>query len=102
VIHGDHGSRIANVDPKTRNRDRLTPVDMLAGYNTLFAVRAPQIQPGLDSTPSATPDILAALARNKFASLDGMKPASHRVFLDAPGMRVGDGVSVQNAWAAAD
>jgi hypothetical protein len=50
-IHGDHGSRIARLDPLMGYADLLTAEDIIDGYSTLYAVR----KQGL--TPSMVPEI---------------------------------------------
>ncbi len=41
LIHGDHGSRIARMDPDVQHRDRLSARDLIDHYSSLFAVRIP-------------------------------------------------------------
>ena len=48
VIHGDHGSLIANVLPRVQNLDKLTTEHYRAHYSTLFAVRFPQTEFSVD------------------------------------------------------
>lgn len=48
VIHGDHGSRIAELRPLLENRERLAPQDFYDNYSTFFAVKAPHVSPGYD------------------------------------------------------
>jgi hypothetical protein len=40
IIHGDHGARIFETAPRTKNRDRLTPQDLFGAFGTLFAVKS--------------------------------------------------------------
>lgn len=48
VIHGDHGSRIALNDPIKAVLSKLTPADFSDAYSTLFAVKAPGVDAGID------------------------------------------------------
>ncbi len=41
LIHSDHGSRIARMDPVLQFRDRLSPQDLTDHFSSLFAVRMP-------------------------------------------------------------
>jgi hypothetical protein len=43
IVHGDHGSRITKVDPRSDTLGRFDWEDMIAGFSTLYAVRAPGI-----------------------------------------------------------
>ncbi|MDQ3482252.1 MAG: hypothetical protein M3448_02415 [Pseudomonadota bacterium] len=98
VIHGDHGSRITRIEPADWNREKIEASDLMAGYSTLFAVRAPGIEPGIDRTPYASPAILKRLAESRFSSLDGLKPGPGRVYLDGPNWTVGSPISIADAW----
>ena len=64
IIHGDHGSRITQVDPYEANLEKLTEPDVIAGYSTLFAIRAPDIRPQYE--PRTAP--IAPLLRDFTAS----------------------------------
>jgi len=101
VVHGDHGSRVTHHDPEQENKARLSKADLLAGYATLFAVRAPGIAPGIEKTPVAAPEVLGALTRNRFASVSGLKPGSGQIFLDGPEWQVGEQASLNHAWPRA-
>lgn len=73
IVHGDHGSRITRVDPRPDTMGAYGDRDLIAGYSTLFAVRAPSIGPGVEAAPIAAPHLLEALARNGFRSLEGAR-----------------------------
>ena len=45
VIHGDHGPRISS----GQYVERLTERDMVDNYSTLYAIRAPGLEPGYDT-----------------------------------------------------
>ena len=98
VIHGDHGSRITGVEPVNGNRSRVTSADLMAGYSTLFAVRAAGIAAGVDPVPYPTPAILQRLTSSQFQSVDGLQPGSGQVFLDDHGWTVGEPISIAKAW----
>ena len=102
IIHGDHGSRVADRDPIEANADRLSAADLMAGYSTLFAVRAPGLAPGSSGQPLATPDILKQLAGSDFASVEGIPPGDGVVHLDGPNWTVGKSTSIAKAWPGAD
>ena len=51
IVHGDHGSRLTTVDPRADTLGRFGAADMIAGFSTLFAVRAPQVAAGYDRRP---------------------------------------------------
>jgi hypothetical protein len=48
VVHGDHGSRIGRIDPTIEDRGRFGPNDLISGFSTLYAIRAPSIPVGYD------------------------------------------------------
>ena len=48
----------------------MTDDDLIAGYSTLFAVRAPGLGSGVDRRPTAAPELLQALARSAFTSAE--------------------------------
>ena len=48
VLHGDHGARIGLTDPASATVSSLTPADYTDAFSTLFAVKAPDITPGVD------------------------------------------------------
>ena len=70
ILHGDHGSRLAHMTPRADRAERLTGEDLVAGYSTLFAVRAPGLASGPDPRPAAAPELLQALAGSGFTSAE--------------------------------
>jgi hypothetical protein len=48
ILHGDHGSRITLTEPRSEDRKRLVPSDLVDGYSTLFAIRSPGLRRGYD------------------------------------------------------
>jgi hypothetical protein len=66
VIHGDHGSRIMKVEPMIENDGRFSDRDLVDGYAALFAVAAPEIEPGYDTGRYPLRLLLGALASSEF------------------------------------
>jgi hypothetical protein len=83
IIHGDHGSRLTRVDPSEDNLGKFGDDDMIAGFSTLFAVRAPGIQPGYFTEPNPTPSLLHEFDRQSFKLAPHPAPPKvHEVTLD--------------------
>ena len=100
VIHGDHGSRITRVEPRADNAGRIRDQDLVAGFSTLFAVRAPRIAAGIDRTPAPAPALLGSLARSGFASVGAARvaPGAHSVMLDDAAWQPRRRVALPRAW----
>lgn len=47
LVHGDHGSRIGIRDPLASWRGLVSQRDILDFYSTLYAIRAPSVEPGV-------------------------------------------------------
>jgi hypothetical protein len=84
IIHGDHGSRITNIEPRADLVGRFADADLVAGFSTLFAVRGPQAAAGVDPTPVAVPALLGRLARSGFTATGAAAASTgpHTVMLD--------------------
>jgi hypothetical protein len=78
VIHGDHGSRITEWDPTVENVGRFGPADMISGYSTLFAIRAPGIARGYETARSPVADLLASFAGSGFRSAPALESPADR------------------------
>jgi hypothetical protein len=70
IIHGDHGSRITDIDARIENEGRFTDQDLITGYSTLFAVRAPGLGSGYDARRQPIARLIEALAGSQFRSAD--------------------------------
>jgi hypothetical protein len=78
IIHGDHGSRIGDVEPMAENMGKFGDDALVAGFSTLFAVRAPGISAGYDTRHFPIGDLVHELARSNFhrtGSLPVARPA---------------------------
>lgn len=75
VVHGDHGSRITDVEPNVATIGEFDDRDLLAGHSTLFAVRAPDIEAGYDARALPIAEILRALAASDFRSAEVSLPS---------------------------
>jgi hypothetical protein len=76
IIHGDHGSRIVGTRPAVENTTQ-TVRDYAMTYSTLFAIRAPGIEPGTIEGRAALDELLEDFARSDFhtAPPSGSRPA---------------------------
>jgi hypothetical protein len=76
IIHGDHGSRITEVDPRIENDGRFSDRDLVDAHATFFAVAAPRIEPGYDPGRYPLRLILNALTSSGFrAAAPALPPA---------------------------
>ena len=72
VIHGDHGSRIALLDPLESRHSELVASDFVDSYSTLFAIRSQGIRAGYEEARVSVACALKALVEAAFQSLDGI------------------------------
>lgn len=84
IIHGDHGSRIADVEPTVENIGEFTDRDLIAGFSTLFAVRYSSPQPGYVADHIPVDKLLKNLVENEFQAIypDNMQQGPLRIILD--------------------
>ena len=82
LIHGDHGSRITDVDPQVENEDRFSDEDVVRGHSALFVVRAPGIEPGYEPRRAPIAGLLRALANSRLTGIDVPPISSHVVVLE--------------------
>jgi hypothetical protein len=69
IIHGDHGSRIARVEPNlSRTTPQASTPDYADSYSTLFAVRAPGIPVTYETRVVAITCLFGALVKSKFSA----------------------------------
>lgn len=47
IIHGDHGSRISMIEPVSGNEGLMTSRDIIDNLSTLYAIRSPDLEPGI-------------------------------------------------------
>jgi len=66
IVHGDHGSRIGDVEPMAENMGKTGDDALVAGFSTLFAVRAPGIRSGYDSLHYPVEDLVEELAESNW------------------------------------
>jgi hypothetical protein len=83
LVHGDHGSRITDVDPTVETVGEFSDADLIASYSTLFAVKGPGIDPGYEPRRVSVAMLLKALADAELGELaPPMHPdAVHQVIL---------------------
>lgn len=82
LIHGDHGSRITDVDPQVEKEGRFRDEDVVRGHSALFAVRAPGIEPGYEPRRAPVAGLLAVLADSGLTGVDVPSVSSHEVVLE--------------------
>jgi len=84
IVQGDHGSRIALVDPSARSREAMVPSDFADSYSTTFAVRSPWIAADYDAEPASIACLLRSLVDSDFRSTAAAAACSSRtVYLQA-------------------
>jgi hypothetical protein len=76
IIQGDHGSRISLVEPDTSARGSLVTSDYADYFSTLFAVRAPALEPGYDTRVTPITCLLRSLAHSDFRSIGEIEACS--------------------------
>jgi arylsulfatase A-like enzyme len=59
VIHGDHGARIGLTDPEFESMPALSPADYADAYSTLFAIKAPGVNVGVDARMLPLPALMS-------------------------------------------
>ena len=79
IIHGDHGARLGLHDPRVREQGKLTEVDYIDAFSTLFAARIPGNPGRYDPSLHAIDDLLvdtlgASLGRTPANSIPRRKP----------------------------
>ena len=99
IIHGDHGSRISERDPTRTRPEAASRSDFVDAYSTLFAVRSPRMQPGVNSHVAPITCILKSLVEGGFHSLKAFETcaADPVVFLidGGPESNVAESLSVR-------
>lgn len=61
IVHGDHGSRIAGLPPVEFHSSELTETDLADNFSALFAIRAPDLEAGYDSSRRSVQALFADL-----------------------------------------
>lgn len=79
IIHGDHGSKISRYRLRTFFKDELNDQDYYDGFSTLFAVKAPHIQPGYDLLMLPIERLLQHVVDKESVAPD--EPENHFVYL---------------------
>jgi len=91
ILHGDHGSRNDSQMPDASN-PRKSARSFATTYSTLFAVRAPGIEPGLISGRAPLEELIGDLALSEFRQAPKADDSKAQIYLTdmygIPRMRV--------------
>lgn len=86
IVQGDHGSRLGLREALPDQQEFLSDADLIDGFSTLFAVRAPGVGTEYDVRAAAIPCLLEAFVEAGFRDRGGVDACAvpPRVFLAAP------------------
>jgi hypothetical protein len=87
IVQGDHGSRLATVDPTSATPEMLTAEVVADYYSTLVAIREPGTAAGIDSTVVAVEAVLDQFSGNGFT---GANPPADTLPFVFRGSKPGD------------
>lgn len=73
IVHGDHGSRIALVEPGLPGEARMSVSDYADSYSTLFAVRSPHLGAGYDARLAPITCLMRTLMESEFRSVSALE-----------------------------
>lgn len=76
IIQGDHGSRISLVEALSATSARAVRSDYADQFSTLFAIRAPGVEPGYDRRVAPITCLLRSFALADFRSSAGVEGCS--------------------------
>lgn len=76
IVHGDHGSRIVEVEPSGEDAAKASDEDVRRGFAALFAVRIPGQPAARVGQPAALGELFDALADSGFAALPRPAPSA--------------------------
>ena len=76
IVHSDHGSRITRRDPTVRNMGKFDNDDLIAGFASLFAVRAPGLASNYSDDPAALALLLGEFTKSGFEAAPDTAGAS--------------------------
>lgn len=79
IIHGDHGARISRILINEKNADQLTHDDFLDAFSTLFAIKTPKTQSGIDSRMASLTDLINFSLN--IDERDVIRKSNHHVYL---------------------
>jgi hypothetical protein len=68
IVQGDHGYRIADVEPGVDALGKFSDRDLVASHSAIFAVRAPGVKASYDHRALPTAEILRQFATSGFRS----------------------------------
>jgi hypothetical protein len=102
IIHGDHGSRITQIDPQLGSIGRFKDSDLIAAFSTFFAVRTANGEGGYVNDAQPITPLVHDFARRGFKSPPQVDPAAVRgVILDDSEWRPRVRVPMAKDWAKA-
>lgn len=103
IIHGDHGSRITRRDPNQVNMGKFSDSDLIAGFSTLFAVRAPGVGSAYFADAQPAADLLRDFVASDFSTAP--RPVAARVRgvrLDGGQLKLSPRVPLPAEWPGAN
>lgn len=99
IVHGDHGSRLTNAKPIADQAKFMTDEEKVANFSAFFAVRAPAIQGGKDTSPLALSTLVKGLAKSHFAAAPERGPGGRaQVNLDDEGFVPREKIFLPEGW----
>lgn len=100
IIHGDHGSRLTEVDPVVANIGSFSDDDMVATFSTLFAIRVPGVRASYSPERAPVPQLLKEFAASDFRQPPAIPVRSNpSVFLDDEDWKPVRRVPLPGSWA---
>lgn len=102
IVHGDHGSRLTNIDPMQPTVGMFSDADMIAAFSTLFAVRTASARPTYYSGRRPIAELLRDFAASDFRTPpEADRPHDEQVFLDNADWKPTSRIRLPSDWQSA-
>ena len=99
IVHGDHGSRMSRIKADNQSSGNFDDSDMIPVFSTVFAVRAPGVQPGYFQERQPVSALLRDFAASGFRSAPHPKqPEVATVYLTDSEWKPARRVALPSSW----
>jgi hypothetical protein len=99
IVHGDHGSRITNLDPIYERKAEIQHPDLVASFSTLFAVRLPGVKGSYSGSMVNADHLLKALTESQFRETPtALTNSQPYIFIDDRDWKPREKVPMPSNW----